>query len=56
MKPCKGCPDSPDGYGPCPTSYVCTDYIDWQIEVALMQEDDPRVERGLDMFIDDREV
>ena len=59
MKPCRDCIDSrdnPDGYGRCKTFYCCTKYIDWQEEVKLMQEDDPRVERGVDYHIDDREV
>ena len=56
MKPCKGCDDSPDDYGRCATSYVCSKYIEWQVDVAWRQEDDPQEERKMDYHIDDREA
>ena len=55
MKPCKDCEHSMTG-GRCATSYVCSKYIEWQVDVAWRQEDDPQEERGLDYQIDDREV
>ena len=56
MKPCKGCEDSPDGYGRCLTFEFCWRHIDWQEEVKLMQEADPQDERGMRYMIDDREI
>ena len=66
MKPCRDCSirelyelDEEDGGG-CATSYCCSDYIEWQVEVAWRvqheREADPRVERGVDYMIDDREM
>ena len=63
MKPCRDCSirelyelDEEDGGG-CATSYCCSDYIEWQVEVNYVQgADDPQEERGLDYHIDDREV
>ena len=56
MKPCRDCELSDDG-GRCKTFYCCSDYIEWRVEVNYVQgADDPQEERGLDYFIDDREV
>ena len=56
MKPCEDCIEVQGAYGRCQTYYCCSKYIEWQVEVALMQEDDPREEREMDYMIDDREV
>ena len=56
MKPCRDCELSKDGFQRCATYYCCSRYIEWQVDVELMQEDDPQEERGLDYMIDDREV
>ena len=55
MKPCENCEDSING-GRCALHFCCSDYIEWQVDVAWRQEDDPQEERGLDYMIDDREV
>ena len=56
MKPCRDCEQSKDGFQRCPIYYCCSDYIQWQVDQAWKQEDDPQEERKMDYQIDDREV
>ena len=59
--PCRDCSEKSIFIGEerCRIYYCCSDYIEWQVEVAWKveheREADPQEERGLDYMIDDRE-
>ena len=58
MKPCETCEDSPRNGARCKTYFVCSKYIEWQVErYQYEKEADPQERRQSPVRCnDDREV